>query len=197
MEIVQLTLGALGTNCYLVKREEGVLVIDPAAEPERIASKLASLGWKPDAVVLTHAHFDHMLAANDLPGDTIALGEADVPLLTDPMCNLSGLWSSPFVCKRAPQPLRDGQTFMGFEVLGTPGHTKGGICLYDWQEKTLFSGDTLFCAGFGRTDFPGGDEDELMQSLDRLFGLPGESRVLPGHGGETTIEAERNRGWGR
>ena len=82
MEIVQLTLGALGTNCYLVKREEGVLVIDPAAEPERIASKLASLGWKPDAVVLTHAHFDHMLAANDLPGDTIALGEADVPLLT-------------------------------------------------------------------------------------------------------------------
>ena len=62
MEIVQLTLGALGTNCYLVKREEGVLVIDPAAEPERIASKLASLGWKPDAVVLTHAHFDHMLS---------------------------------------------------------------------------------------------------------------------------------------
>ena len=115
MEIVQLTLGALGTNCYLVKREEGVLVIDPAAEPERIASKLASLGWKPDAVVLTHAHFDHMLAANDLPGDTIALGEADVPLLTDPMCNLSGLWSSPFVCKRAPQPLRDGQTFMRSE----------------------------------------------------------------------------------
>ena len=147
--------------------------------------------------MLTHAHFDHMLAANDLPGDTIALGEADVPLLTDPMCNLSGLWSSPFVCKRAPQPLRDGQTFMGFEVLGTPGHTKGGICLYDWQEKTLFSGDTLFCAGFGRTDFPGGDEDELMQSLDRLFGLPGESRVLPGHGGETTIEAERNRRWRR
>ena len=105
MESVQRTLGALGTNCYLVKREEGVLVIDPAAEPERIASKLASLGWKPDAVVLTHAHFDHMLAANDLPGDTIALGEADVPLLTDPMCNLSGLWSNPFVCRRAPQPI--------------------------------------------------------------------------------------------
>ena len=193
MEIVQLTLGALGTNCYLVKREEGVLVVDPAAEPERIASKLASLGWKPDAVVLTHAHFDHMLAANDLPGDTIALGEADVPLLTNPMCNLSGLWSSPFVCRRAPQPLRDGQTFMGFEVLGTPGHTKGGICLYDWQEKTLFSGDTLFCAGFGRVDLPGGSPREMRASLRTLFALPAAVRVYPGHGGETMIGDERAR----
>jgi hydroxyacylglutathione hydrolase len=194
MKIKTLVLGALGTNCHIVHREEGTLVIDPASDAPAILAALQEEGWGLDAVVLTHAHFDHILAVNDLPVDCVYLNEADAPLLFDARRNLSALCSAPFRCAKEARFLKDGEAFMGFEALHTPGHTPGGLCLYDWKEKVLFSGDTLFRDGFGRTDFPGGDEVRLRQSLDRLFGLPGESRVLTGHGTETTIARERRGG---
>ncbi len=194
MEIRSLVLGALGTNCYIVHRKEGTMVIDPAFDAQAILSALEQEGWGLDAVVLTHAHFDHILALNDLPVQCVFLSAADAPLLGDARVNLSAQWSAPFRWEKETRILEDGATFMGFEVLHTPGHTPGSLCLYDWKEKVLFSGDTLFRGGFGRTDLPGGDERMLWQSLDRLFGLPGESRVLPGHGAETTIERERRGG---
>ena len=196
MEVVRLALGALDTNCYLVHGAQGTLVIDPAADAGAILGALADRGWTADAVVLTHAHFDHMLALNGLPVEQVYLHQGDEALLRDPMRNLSGLWSDAYVVDKQPVFLEGGQAFMGFEVLHTPGHTPGGICLYDWQEKVLFSGDTLFQGSYGRTDFPGGDMGQLRESLMRLLGLPGESRVFPGHGAETTIEAERRvLGW--
>ena len=196
MEVVRLELGALSTNCYLVHREQGTLVIDPAADAGAILDALGQRGWSLDAVVLTHAHFDHMLALNGLPVEQVHLHRGDEALLRDPMRNLSGLWSEPYAADKQPVFLADGQEFMGFEVLHTPGHTPGGLCLYDWKEKELFSGDTMFQGSYGRTDFPGGDMGQLRESLMRLLGLPGESRVHPGHGAQTTIEAERRAlGW--
>lgn len=194
MEILSLVLGQLQTNCYLVHRDGKTLVIDPAADAQRILQTLREKGWTPDAVLLTHGHFDHMLALNDLPVDSVAVHKNDVPMLCNPQDNLSALWSKPYVCTKSVQPLEGGDSFFGMEVLHTPGHTQGSLCLYDWKEKVLFSGDTLFQGGYGRTDFPGGDARALAESVQRVLGLPPESRVLTGHGAETTIQAERRGG---
>ena len=203
--VTVLVIGMMDNNCLIVAdgREQGApaMVIDPAGDAEAIQK---ALGWfKLETIVCTHDHNDHLVALPELvaaTGAKVISSNADSRVIEKGQPGYFGDWDA-VAPVHVDCKVNDGDTIklgsLEFKVMLTPGHTKGGICLYDWQEKTLFSGDTLFCAGFGRTDFPGGDEDELMQSLDRLFGLPGESRVLPGHGGETTIEAERNRRWGR
>ena len=196
MRMEHLQLGQLGTNCYIVANEHGAFVIDPACDAQSILRKAEEMGVKIDAVVLTHGHYDHIAAADELGLEMVHLHEKEEMLYLNPEYNLSGHFGAAFFGKKQCVLLKDGDAFMGFTVIHTPGHTPGGICLYNEEEKMLFSGDTLFCAGYGRTDFPGGSMLKLRESLLKLLALPEETKVYPGHGGFTTISQERrNLGW--
>ena len=200
LNIETVVCGALEENAYIVskKGEAGAFLIDPGDDYASLVRALA--GRSLEAVCLTHAHYDHMLSAPGLIADTGAklyVSARDIPALNDARLNLyNPAWSR----LPAPQGLKAlayGETLevcgVQLEILPTPGHTPGGVCLYARDEGVLFSGDTLFCAGYGRVDFPGSSAADMRASLLRLFALPGETRVFPGHGGETTIARERAR----
>ena len=200
LRIACVVCGALEENAYIVENEgrAGAFCIDPGDDYAALMRALA--GRTLEAICLTHAHYDHMLAAPGLIADTGAklyAGAKDIPALNDARLNLyAPKWSR----LPAPQGLKAiayGEELevcgVRLQVIPTPGHTPGGICLYAKDEGVLFSGDTLFCAGYGRVDFPGSNAADMRQSLLKLFALPGETRVLPGHGEETTIARERAR----
>ena len=196
MRIEALELGALGTNCYLVQNSYGAFVIDPACDADVILSAAQKMGVTLDAIVFTHGHYDHIAAADELGVNKVHLHEDEVQLYRKPEYNLSGHFGAAFCGGKETEVLHDGDAFMGFTVIHTPGHTPGGICLYNEEENILFSGDTLFCRGYGRTDFPGGSMLKLRESLLKLLALPEDTKVYPGHGSSTTIAQERrNLGW--
>ena len=196
MQVVALALGNLSTNCYIVHNENGTFVIDPACDAHKILSAVTENGWQVDAVVFTHGHYDHIGAADELGVERVYVHAEDEKLYRQPEFNLSVHFGARFSGAKECVLLKDGDAFMGFTVLHTPGHTPGGICLYNKEENALFSGDTLFCRGYGRTDFPGGSMLKLRESLLKLLELPEETRVFPGHGSDTTIAQERrNLGW--
>ena len=198
--IEQLVLGMVGTNTWLIKNKESneLLIIDPADESARIEEKIDRMGGIPVAVLLTHGHFDHMLAADDLRdeyGIPIIACAAEQQVLTDSIKNLSGSWASAHVLL-ADQWVCDGKKLelAGFsiEVFHTPGHTAGSCCYYLPEEEVLFSGDTLFAQSVGRTDFPGGSSAEIVRSLHKLVDtLPEDTEVFPGHDASTTIGYEK------
>jgi glyoxylase-like metal-dependent hydrolase (beta-lactamase superfamily II) len=151
-------------------------------------------------VVLTHGHADHIVGLAALrqryPGIKVLIHQLDASLLTDPDANLSGLAGLTFTTKPADVLLRDGDVIeeacVRLQVLHTPGHTLGGICLYAELEAIVFVGDTLFADSVGRTDFAGGDMDQLIESIQtKLFALPDKTAVYPGHGMRTTIGREK------
>ena len=196
MRMQHLELGQLGTNCYLVENDHGAFVIDPACDADKILAAAEEMGVRITAVILTHGHYDHIAAADDLGVESIHMHQNEEQLYLNPDYNLSGHFGAAFFGSKQRTLLADGDVFMGFTVIYTPGHTPGGICLYCEEENTLFSGDTLFCAGYGRTDFPGGSMMKLRESLMKLLALPEETKVYPGHGIFTTIAQERrNLGW--
>lgn len=197
MHIERLTLGELGTNCYIVSEEEGsnhVLLIDPADEALRILHQVGTR--KIEGVLLTHGHFDHTGALHAFEGLPILIHEGDKAFLSDPHLGTGGF---PGVEYRerpaATRLLRDGENilFEGFttplQVIHTPGHTPGS-CVYK-MDTHLFTGDTLFCRGYGRTDLPGGDFAALVASLRMLLKMPEDHKVYPGHGDMTTLFQER------
>ena len=196
-----LAVGQLDTNCYLIacERTHEGLVIDPGADAEEILSATAALEVRVGQIVLTHYHFDHVLAVDVVrraTGASLAIHESEAALLTKPPALFR------FFAPQTPQVLvadhllRDGDRLnvgdLCVEVLHTPGHSPGGISLWIGSEGVVFSGDTLFREGLGRTDFPGGDQGLLLRSIrERLFALPEETIVYPGHGPATTIGYER------
>lgn len=195
-----LVLGAIDTNCYLIMepdRKEGIL-IDPAAEPEKIMQLLQQEQCKLAAILLTHGHFDHILAAKTIAeqcNTSIYASQEEAALLDDPQKNCSAGMGLAARLKADYQTV-DGEelSLAGFfvQVLHTPGHTKGGNCYYFAKQGWLFSGDTLFFESIGRTDLPTGDPKELVQSIrQKLFCLPEETVVFPGHGRQTTIGHEK------
>ena len=200
MKIETLVLGGLETNCYLVydEAERRGFLVDPADDALNITAKLNALGVTPEAVLLTHGHVDHIMAADELRSFyqiPVLAHEAEAALLEDPMKNLSGLWAAPYRLK-ADRLLKDHEKLtiagMELEVFHTPGHTKGGVCYYLEKEGVLLAGDTLFCESYGRTDFPGGSFGELRNSITNiLFLLPDEVTVYSGHSAETTIGHEK------
>ena len=195
-----MTLGGGGTNCYLVQNTEtgDTVIVDPADEAERIIAEIRKMDGKPAAILLTHGHYDHIMAVNALKEEyqiPVYIDRADEKLLGDPKLNLSGLWYIPYTCS-ADQLVQEGDELelagTVFRVLHTPGHTAGSCCYYLPAEHVLFSGDTLFAMSCGRTDLPTGSMREMRASLKRLFlELPEDTAVYPGHMNSTTIAAEK------
>jgi glyoxylase-like metal-dependent hydrolase (beta-lactamase superfamily II) len=194
-------VGPLACNCTILgDREAGeAIVIDPGDEVGRIYRRLVELGLKLKQILVTHAHIDHVggaLKLKGLTGAPILLNEADLPLLK--MMDQQAGWLGIATPETAPpdESLADG-LLVGLEhypaqVIYTPGHTQGSVCLHFAALKLLVAGDTLFEGSIGRTDLPGGDYGQIIDSIQsRLLSLPDETRVLTGHGPATTIGAER------
>lgn len=200
--IRSMVLGPISTNCYLIFHNETkkAVIIDPAENAPYIKKRCADLGVLPEAVLLTHGHFDHIQAAKDLKkeyGCPIYAGRNEVGILKEPDESLIGMVQDVSQLVITPDQLvKDGDILelAGFEirVLETPGHTAGSVCYYIASEDVLISGDTLFQEGLGRTDFPTGSSRQIIDSiLNKLFALPEDTLVYPGHGEETTIKYEK------
>ncbi len=203
MRIITLSVGSIDTNCYIVIHNGDACVIDPGAEANGIIAVLAGQQVALQNILLTHGHADHVAAAvalKRLTGAKLFAHPADGYLLraTDnEIAKMLGLTEA----VTPDAALQDSATVslagVDFTVLATPGHTPGSCCLYSAAEQVLFSGDTLFRGGIGRSDLPGGDAKVLARSLARLKQLPPDTEVYPGHGPSTTIGRERmsNRYW--
>lgn len=197
MTVKAFTFGPFQTNTYVVSVGEKTLLIDPAcsSEYERqvLQNYIESLSV-PITILATHGHLDHLWGAKwatERYHTPVLMHEADIPM-AHAMQQQYDMFGIP--AKAEPfdvEPLTVNPS--PFTVLPTPGHTPGSVCFYWPEEKVLLSGDTLFCMGFGRTDLPGGNYGQLMQSLNTLFALPSDTLVYPGHGESTTIGAENHR----
>ena len=201
MEIKRLVLGLVRTNCYIVYTEETkkAVIIDPAADSRRIMDEISALGVTPEAILLTHGHFDHMLAAESLKNGyqiPVCVHKADAELLRDASLNCSEQFLHMSYAISADEELEDGQSLRFLDgtlmVISTPGHTEGSCCYYAKNDTVLFSGDTLFQGSVGRTDLPTGRAAQLVHSVrEKLFVLPEDTLVLSGHGDQTTIGEEK------
>ena len=200
MKVGKIMLGMCQTNCYYLYEEgsKEAVFVDPADQGAYLYEQVQKAGLQIVGILLTHGHFDHMLAADDLRdeyGIPIIACAAEQQVLTDSIKNLSGSWASAHVLL-ADQWICDGKKLelAGFsiEVFHTPGHTAGSCCYYLPEEEILFSGDTLFAQSVGRTDFPTGSGTDMQASVKRLLKeLPETTRVCPGHNEETTIGYEK------
>lgn len=200
MRMCKLIVGPVSTNCYIVSDEntKEALIIDPGAAAERIMDKVAENGFKVKAILLTHGHFDHISAVNELKNAyrvDVYVGEEDADLMEDTGLNVSAMFGQPYIA-RADQTLRDGDVLelAGFtiKVLATPGHTKGGVCFYFEEENVAFCGDTVFQQSVGRTDFPTGNARVLSESIQsKIVPLPEDLQLFPGHGDSTTVGYEK------
>lgn len=201
VNIKTMILGAVQTNCYIVKAPESreAVVIDPADLAYKIDNYLKENDLVCRLILLTHGHFDHITAAESLQkltGARICAHEKEEELLKDPNLNVSAYMGGNISLK-PDCLLKDGEEFQAagliWKVIYTPGHTEGGASYYLKDEGVIFSGDTLFYESVGRTDFPTGSQQKLIDSIkNRLLILPDETEVYPGHGRPTTIGHERS-----
>ena len=214
MKIEKVVVGELETNCYIIAESrhsansrlsgrgsaeagsvrgngQNYVIIDPGADGAKILEKISVMNRVPSGratVILTHAHPDHIGAVGEISGE-----------LKCKIClhNLDSEWLKQMLGSSFPglRNVEDSEIIkvgsLNFKVIHTPGHTPGSICLYLEKENVVFTGDTLFAQGVGRTDLPCGNEQALQNSLKKLFVLPDSVKVYPGHGPETTIENEK------
>ena len=201
-EIKPVLCGLYQENAYLLCPEGtgDALLIDPGDDLNALKRALEASGRTLRAILLTHGHFDHMLAAQPLSritGAPVYVHPLDQELLCDEDKNAYDLNCASLPCPAdfEAEELEDEIEVCGlrFRVLHTPGHTRGSVCYYDAENGILFSGDTLFCAGFGRMDLYGGSPAQMRTSLRSLFELPEDTQVCCGHGPMTGIQAEKRR----
>ncbi len=192
-------VGPFGVNCYLIgcPQHRKMAVIDPGAEAERIWRRIQNTGYSLEYIINTHGHVDHIAGNSDLKQKSqakILAHPDDVLLMTIEDDLLYPMFPGAKPSPAPDQLITDGQIIqlgdISLEVLHTPGHTQGGICLL--TDGLLFTGDTLFADGIGRTDFPGGNYQQLIHSIrNKLFSLDGRLKILPGHGDESTLAREK------
>jgi hydroxyacylglutathione hydrolase len=198
VEIETLVLGPLQSNCYIVSDEisREAMVVDPGDEPERIAVVIDTKKLKVRFIVCTHAHFDHVggiSVVKEKTGAQIVLHKDDLEIYRNAGKHAVS-WG--YEITRPPEPdrlVKDGDTLslgeLRFEVLSTPGHSPGGICLLG--KGVLITGDTVFAGSVGRTDLYGGDMESMKRSFARIMSLPPETAILPGHGTASTVAREK------
>jgi len=193
--IKKIVVGLLESNCYLAGDEDTkeIYVIDPGGDYKKINSAIVEYGLKPKAVINTHGHGDHIGANNEF-GIPVWIHRLDADFLTDPSKNLSGAFGFFLETKAASRLLKDGDILgigrHNLEVIHTPGHTPGSICLK--ARGVIFTGDTLFCKGVGRTDFAYGSQKDIMSSIkEKLFTLDDDYVIYPGHGPSSTMGNEK------
>lgn len=201
MEIKSLIVGMVQTNCYIAMNPETkeAVVIDPGDEASRIQREADRLGARVQGILLTHGHFDHVMAMEELKSVwnvPVYACEKEAEILADPNKNLTYQFLGGGLSLKADVLLKDQETVSlagyTFRVLHTPGHTGGSCCYYAEEEKVLFSGDTLFEGSYGRIDFPTGSGRQMVESVVKvLFELPDDTAVYPGHMGDTTIGTEK------
>lgn len=199
IKVNTIVVGDMEENCYILSNEETkeALIFDPGAESDKIIKFIDDNGYNPRCILLTHGHFDHIGACDKLRENyniPIFAGENEELLLREPKVNLSSLFGSE-ISLTADNFLNDKDhiSISCFDamVISTPGHTPGGVCYYFKNEGILFTGDTLFCGSIGRTDFPYGDTNALLESIKKLNDLPDETLVYSGHGYDTLIGTEK------
>lgn len=200
LKVECLTLGVCQTNCYYIHKEDSreVIFFDPADKGNFLYETLQEKGFQIRAILLTHGHFDHIWGVEELKersGAEVYAYEGEEKLCQDPALNVSAAVGRS--CGIKPDHLfRDGEEFefagIHGKVIATPGHTGGSCCYYFEEDQILISGDTLFQESVGRTDFPTGSMSALVRSVkEKLFTLPDETKVYPGHGMMTTIGYEK------
>ncbi|SFH37616.1 Glyoxylase, beta-lactamase superfamily II [Desulfotomaculum arcticum] len=192
-------VGPMDANCYIIGCEEkrAAAVVDPGAEGKRILARLEELKLKCKYIILTHGHVDHIGALNEVreaTGAEVLIHNNDAAMLTNPAHNLSLFMGSPIKCKQADRFLEDGEQLkvghVNLQIFHTPGHTPGGICIQ--AGNSLITGDTLFAGSVGRSDFPGGNHNVMIESIKtKLLQYPDETKVYPGHGPASTIGLEK------
>ena len=189
----------VGTNSYYVSYNDKGYLIDAPDGIGKWIRELKTEGYSLDYILLTHGHFDHVMGLEEVlsifPDAEVYIAEEDENLVQEGNKEILSSFGIPLSLYSIPSPFvyHDYSSSIGpFKVIKTPGHTKGGVCLYMEEENILFSGDTLFEDGEGRTDL-GGDWRELVQSLKNLALLPENTTVFPGHGGKTDIKREKMR----
>ena len=197
IEIVN--VGMIGTNCYIIydNDKKEAIIIDAGDQASKIIRKIEELGVKVVAILLTHGHFDHILAVNDVATQynvPVYAGASEERLLTDEQLNGSAYYRRNAIVDTY-ELLDDGSNVciggINVKVIFTPGHTEGSVCYYIEEAKVLFTGDTLFRESIGRTDMATGDDKLIIQSLNNLMKLSDDIVVYPGHSEETTIGYER------
>jgi glyoxylase-like metal-dependent hydrolase (beta-lactamase superfamily II) len=204
LRLVTVVSEAFEENCYLAHREgsDDCLVIDPGLEPERILDELERHGWTPAAILNTHGHADHIAGNGELkrrwPNCPLIIGAADAPKLTSATLNLSGPFGMGLTSPPADRLVNDGDRLVEagieLEVIAIPGHSIGEVVFLARSNTppVAFVGDVIFAGSIGRTDFPDGDFDALIEGIrSRLFTLPDDTMLLSGHGPATTVGREK------
>ncbi len=202
MKLLTLLNGPVEENCYVLSAGDpngGSVVIDPGSSPAQLLASIQAANLKPSLILATHAHFDHVGAVAALAkayGARFAMHPKDLGLLQTLPDTYAFYGMGDTTVPALDLPLTDGQWIeaagLRLQVFHTPGHTLGGCCYYEPSSGSLFSGDTLFRRSIGRSDFEGGDARTLVASIrTRLFTLPDETKVYPGHGAPTTLGEEK------
>lgn len=197
LQIKDFAIGPLETNCFVVDNGREAVVVDPGGSPVKVLAYLKEKKLTLSHILLTHLHFDHTFGAAELARETgaVILASGQDSFMLDTEHGRGGIWGLPVVEPYEFTSVEEGEiTLMGepCRIIATPGHTPGGLSFYFPTAGALFSGDALFYRSVGRSDFPRGSHETLVQSIrEKLFVLPEDTRVYPGHGYLSTIGDEK------
>jgi glyoxylase-like metal-dependent hydrolase (beta-lactamase superfamily II) len=197
MDIKRVVSGQIEVNCYIIYDEvsKKAVIIDPGTDFEKVTSEIEQFGLIPELLINTHGHWDHIFSDDSIRAKyniPLAISAEDAKMLSDAHKNASFFMGCSVEIKAPEIILKDGEklktSFCEFDIVSTPGHTKGGVCLV--LEDNIFTGDTLFAGSVGRTDLPGGNMKEMQKSLSKLIKFGKNLKVFPGHGPASTLENE-------